>query len=84
MIYKAHGWMTQILQKALKFHRIENMCSTTLVNDLSILQQKVDDNSHRLLPFLLFARMFPISPSWLLNIVAPFLNIPLLFSPFRH
>lgn len=29
------------------------------------------------MPFLLFARMFPISPSWLLNIVAPFLNIPL-------
>ncbi|KAF7636601.1 hypothetical protein Mgra_00003997 [Meloidogyne graminicola] len=39
--------------------------------------KKVDDNSHRLLAFLLFARMFPISPSWLLNIVAPFLNIPL-------
>ncbi|GMT11201.1 hypothetical protein PFISCL1PPCAC_2498 [Pristionchus fissidentatus] len=44
---------------------------------LTYLQQKVDDNSNRLLPFLLFARMFPISPSWLLNIVAPFLNIPL-------
>lgn len=44
---------------------------------LTYLQQKIDDNSHRLLPFLLFARMFPISPSWLLNIVAPFLNIPL-------
>jgi uncharacterized membrane protein YdjX (TVP38/TMEM64 family) len=46
-------------------------------NKLTYLQQKIDDNSHRLLPFLLFARMFPISPSWLLNIVAPFLNIPL-------
>ncbi|KAI1728065.1 SNARE associated golgi protein domain-containing protein [Ditylenchus destructor] len=44
---------------------------------ITYLQQKVDDNSHRLLPFLLFARMFPISPSWLLNIIAPFLNIPL-------
>ncbi|TKR60203.1 hypothetical protein L596_027489 [Steinernema carpocapsae] len=44
---------------------------------LTYLQQKIDDNSSRLLPFLLFARMFPISPSWLLNIVAPFLNIPL-------
>uniref|UniRef100_A0A915BSJ7 Transmembrane protein 41A n=1 Tax=Parascaris univalens TaxID=6257 RepID=A0A915BSJ7_PARUN len=44
---------------------------------LTYLQQKIDDNSNRLLPFLLFARMFPISPSWLLNIVAPFLNIPL-------
>uniref|UniRef100_A0A914VGN0 Transmembrane protein 41A n=1 Tax=Plectus sambesii TaxID=2011161 RepID=A0A914VGN0_9BILA len=44
---------------------------------LTYLQQKLDDNSNRLLPFLLFARMFPISPSWLLNIVAPFLNIPL-------
>ncbi|GMS83105.1 hypothetical protein PENTCL1PPCAC_5280 [Pristionchus entomophagus] len=41
------------------------------------LQQKVHDNSNSLLPFLLFARMFPISPSWLLNIVAPFLKIPL-------
>ncbi|KAE9553821.1 hypothetical protein FO519_002951 [Halicephalobus sp. NKZ332] len=52
---------------------------------LTYLQQKIDDNSHRLLPFLLFARMFPISPSWLLNIVAPFLNIPLpifVFSAF--
>uniref|UniRef100_A0A7E4W120 Golgi apparatus membrane protein TVP38 n=1 Tax=Panagrellus redivivus TaxID=6233 RepID=A0A7E4W120_PANRE len=44
---------------------------------LTYLQQKIDDNNQRLLPFLLFARMFPISPSWLLNIVAPFLNIPL-------
>ncbi|KHJ82974.1 SNARE-like domain protein [Oesophagostomum dentatum] len=44
---------------------------------LTYLQQKIDDNSNRLLPFLLFARIFPISPSWLLNIVAPFLNIPL-------
>lgn len=46
---------------------------------ISYLQQKVDDagRQHRLLAFLLFARMFPISPSWLLNIVAPFLNIPL-------
>ncbi|KIH43915.1 hypothetical protein ANCDUO_26072 [Ancylostoma duodenale] len=56
---------------------------------LTYLQQKVsqfklifvsfniDDNSNRLMPFLLFARIFPISPSWLLNIVAPFLNIPL-------
>lgn len=44
---------------------------------ITYLQRKVDDNSHRLLAFLLFARMFPISPSWLLNIVAPFLNIPL-------
>uniref|UniRef100_A0A0R3RKN0 Transmembrane protein n=1 Tax=Elaeophora elaphi TaxID=1147741 RepID=A0A0R3RKN0_9BILA len=41
------------------------------------LQQKVHNNSHRLLAFLLFARLFPISPSWLLNIAAPFLNIPL-------
>uniref|UniRef100_A0A183DIK5 Autophagy-related protein 9 n=1 Tax=Gongylonema pulchrum TaxID=637853 RepID=A0A183DIK5_9BILA len=37
----------------------------------------VDDNSHRLLAYLLFIRLFPILPSWLLNIVAPFLNIPL-------
>ncbi|VDK49926.1 unnamed protein product [Anisakis simplex] len=44
---------------------------------LTYLQQKIDDNSNRLLPFLLFARMFPISPSWLLNIVAPYLNIPI-------
>ncbi|VDK75834.1 unnamed protein product [Litomosoides sigmodontis] len=41
------------------------------------LQQKVNNNSHRLLAFLLFARIFPVSPCWLLNIVAPFLNIPL-------
>uniref|UniRef100_A0A0K0EQV6 Transmembrane protein 41A n=1 Tax=Strongyloides stercoralis TaxID=6248 RepID=A0A0K0EQV6_STRER len=44
---------------------------------INYLQQQVEHNSHRILPFLLFARMFPISPSWLLNIAAPFLNIPL-------
>ncbi|KAM3717737.1 Transmembrane protein 41A [Dirofilaria immitis] len=41
------------------------------------LQQKIHNNSHRLVAFLLFARIFPISPSWLLNIVAPFINIPI-------
>lgn len=37
----------------------------------------MEENRERLLLFLLFARMFPISPSWLLNVVAPFLNVPL-------
>ncbi|VDN07007.1 unnamed protein product [Thelazia callipaeda] len=45
---------------------------------IAYLQQKVEGNSHRLLAFLLFARLIPISPSWLLNIVAPFLNIPVV------
>ncbi|CAD5232076.1 unnamed protein product [Bursaphelenchus xylophilus] len=44
---------------------------------MKFLQQKVEDNSHGLVLYLLFARMFPISPSWLLNVVAPFLNIPI-------
>ncbi|VDN52080.1 unnamed protein product [Dracunculus medinensis] len=52
---------------------------------VTYLQQKIDSNSNYLLPFLLFVRMFPISPSWMFNIVAPFLNIPVsifLFSAF--
>lgn len=44
---------------------------------VAYFQQKVEENSNRLFLFLLFARMFPISPSWLLNIIAPFLNVPL-------
>ncbi|VDO27524.1 unnamed protein product [Onchocerca flexuosa] len=48
-----------------------------LGHHITYLQQKVHSNSHCLVEFLLFARMFPISPSWLLNIVAPFLNIPI-------
>ena len=44
---------------------------------LAYLQRKIDENGQRLLPFLLFFRMFPMAPCWLLNIVAPFLNIPL-------
>ena len=37
----------------------------------------MEENNNRLLLFLLFGRMFPISPSWLLNVVAPFLNVPI-------
>lgn len=44
---------------------------------VSVLQAKVRENSDRLLYFLLFIRLFPMTPNWFINITAPVLNIPI-------
>ncbi|NWH74496.1 TM41A protein, partial [Piaya cayana] len=41
------------------------------------LQRKVEENRSCLFFFLLFLRLFPMTPNWFLNISAPILNIPL-------
>ncbi|KAK3543896.1 hypothetical protein QTP70_030274, partial [Hemibagrus guttatus] len=41
------------------------------------LQRKVEENRSSLFFFLLFMRLFPISPNWFLNMSSPIFNIPL-------
>ncbi|XP_022103277.1 transmembrane protein 41A-A-like [Acanthaster planci] len=40
------------------------------------LQKKVEDNLDSLFFFLLFLRLFPMSPNWFLNISSPIIGIP--------
>ncbi|KAK3923295.1 Transmembrane protein 41A [Frankliniella fusca] len=46
-------------------------------NQLKSFQEKVQKNSHQLLYYLLFLRMFPMSPNWLINVIAPLVGVPL-------
>lgn len=46
-------------------------------NQLKNFQEKVQKNSHQLLYYLLFLRMFPMSPNWLINVIAPLVGVPL-------
>ncbi|XP_046384661.1 transmembrane protein 41A-like [Ischnura elegans] len=41
------------------------------------LQRMVQSNSHRLLYFLLFLRIFPVTPNWFINVASPIAGIPL-------
>lgn len=38
---------------------------------------QVTRNQHRLLYYLLFLRMFPVSPNWLINLSCPLLDVPI-------
>ncbi|XP_068101172.1 transmembrane protein 41A isoform X2 [Hyperolius riggenbachi] len=43
---------------------------------VSMLQRKVEENRSGLFFFLLFLRLFPMTPNWFLNLSSPILNIP--------
>ncbi|XP_069414772.1 transmembrane protein 41A isoform X1 [Ovis canadensis] len=43
-----------------------------------LLQKKVEENRNSLFFFLLFLRLFPMTPNWFLNLSAPILNIPIV------
>ncbi|KAG8516042.1 Transmembrane protein 41A [Galemys pyrenaicus] len=45
---------------------------------VTLLQKKVEENRNSLFFFLLFLRLFPMTPNWFLNLSAPILNIPLM------
>lgn len=50
-------------------------------NKVKLLQDKVKENRNRLLYWLLFLRLFPMTPNWFLNIASPVVGVPLhLFS----
>uniref|UniRef100_A0A7N4P3R2 VTT domain-containing protein n=1 Tax=Sarcophilus harrisii TaxID=9305 RepID=A0A7N4P3R2_SARHA len=44
---------------------------------VAVLQRKVEDNRNSLFFFLLFLRLFPMTPNWFLNFSSPILNIPI-------
>ncbi|XP_059476258.1 transmembrane protein 41A-A-like [Neocloeon triangulifer] len=46
-------------------------------NKITWLQQQVDQNKERLPYYLLFLRLFPMSPNWLINVLSPMAGIPL-------
>nr|CAG8623075.1 1814_t:CDS:2 [Entrophospora candida] len=48
-----------------------------LLNKLINLRKQIDENRENLFYYLLFIRMFPLSPWWLLNITSPLLSIPI-------
>uniref|UniRef100_A0A9L0ISC2 Transmembrane protein 41A n=1 Tax=Equus asinus TaxID=9793 RepID=A0A9L0ISC2_EQUAS len=45
---------------------------------VALLQRKVEENRNSLFFFLLFLRLFPMTPNWFLNLSAPILNIPVV------
>ncbi|KAL5006058.1 hypothetical protein ScPMuIL_017216 [Solemya velum] len=46
------------------------------------IQEKVQNNMGSLFFYLLFVRLFPMSPNWFMNMVSPIINIPVhLFFP---
>ncbi|GFO32463.1 transmembrane protein 41a [Plakobranchus ocellatus] len=44
---------------------------------VSLFQEKIEENRDSLFFFLLFLRLFPMSPNWAMNIVAPIVGIPI-------
>ncbi|XP_044160212.1 transmembrane protein 41A [Bufo gargarizans] len=43
---------------------------------VAMLQNKIEENRSGLFFFLLFLRLFPMTPNWFLNLSSPILNIP--------
>jgi len=46
-------------------------------SQIAFLQDKVDKNSGRLVYYLLFLRLFPMTPNWLINLLSPIAGVPL-------
>jgi uncharacterized membrane protein YdjX (TVP38/TMEM64 family) len=60
---------------------LSKYCGKTYVvrffpQQLANVQKKIEENMDSLFFFLLFLRLFPITPNWFLNIAAPLFNIP--------
>lgn len=43
---------------------------------IEFLQRKVESNSHQLIYYLLFLRLFPMTPNWLINLLSPIVGVP--------
>ncbi|KAK7867628.1 hypothetical protein R5R35_014821 [Gryllus longicercus] len=57
-------------------------CARTVVehyfpDKVMYFQKLVEKNSHQMIYFLLFLRLFPMTPNWLLNLISPIVQIPL-------
>ncbi|RZF41576.1 hypothetical protein LSTR_LSTR000290 [Laodelphax striatellus] len=44
---------------------------------IQFLRSKVDENPNNLIYFLLFLRLFPMTPNWLINVLCPIVDVPL-------
>ncbi|KAG8266153.1 Transmembrane protein 41A [Homalodisca vitripennis] len=44
---------------------------------IKFLQEKVNKNADRLVYYLLFLRLFPMTPNWLINLLSPIAGVPL-------
>uniref|UniRef100_A0A1B6DC45 VTT domain-containing protein n=1 Tax=Clastoptera arizonana TaxID=38151 RepID=A0A1B6DC45_9HEMI len=41
------------------------------------LRNKIEENSHQLIYYLLFLRLFPVTPNWLINLLSPIVGVPI-------
>ncbi|XP_064092960.1 transmembrane protein 41A-like isoform X1 [Macrobrachium nipponense] len=48
-----------------------------LASKIQWLQEKIHENENQLFLFLISLRVFPMTPNWLLNVSAPYVNVPL-------
>lgn len=48
-----------------------------LASKIQWLQEKIHENENQLFLFLVSLRVFPMTPNWLLNVSAPYVNVPL-------
>ncbi|KAM7107918.1 LOW QUALITY PROTEIN: transmembrane protein 41A [Ciconia maguari] len=60
----------------LSWHIWKAVRRLLLSDKVALLQRKVEENRSCLFFFLLFLRLFPMTPNWFLNLSAPILNIP--------
>lgn len=44
---------------------------------IAALQATIEENKRQLFFYLLFARLFPMTPNWFINIASPILNVPM-------
>lgn len=63
-------------------YMLSQYCARTIVQHyfpekVSYIQKMVERNSHQMIYFLLFLRLFPMTPNWLLNLVSPIVKVPL-------
>ncbi|XP_053207511.1 transmembrane protein 41A-like [Panonychus citri] len=61
---------------------LSNFCGKSWISrrfagQLTVLRRKVDENRSTLIYYLLFLRLFPMTPNWFLNIASPIIGIPL-------
>lgn len=44
---------------------------------IEFLQRKAESNSQQLIYYLLFLRLFPMTPNWLINLLSPIVGVPI-------
>ncbi|XP_003369642.1 transmembrane protein 41B [Trichinella spiralis] len=55
-------------------HLVDSLYNATSQSDLKI--GLVEENAHHMLFYIIFLRITPIFPNWLINIASPFVDVP--------